>query len=71
MNCPNEEDWDEPKHLIQYIWRTRFIPLIIMKMGPSPSILIVLKLFIMILRDRMDYITFGTGVILNKSGKLG
>ena len=29
MKCPNVDDWDKLKYLMQYLWKTRFLPLII------------------------------------------
>jgi len=29
VKCPNADDWDKLKYLMQYLWKTRFLPLII------------------------------------------
>jgi len=74
VKCPNADDWDRLKFLMQYPWKTRFLPLII-GMKEDGVFTIYIDGAHAVHRDCRGQGgligTFGTGAMLSKSGKLG
>ena len=72
MKCPTKDDWDKLKYFIQYLWKTRFLPLIIGMMEGGVFTIYIDGAHAVHCRGQGELIlTFGTGAMLSKSGKLG
>lgn len=73
VKCPTEEDWEKLKQLMQYLWETQFIPLII-KQTSDGTIICIDGAHAMHMDARGHrglFVTQGKGTMINVSKRLG